>query len=177
VRTIAVTDKSAISHPKLTLRAWATPVTLGAFILMAVTGVLMFFGWRRGLTSEAHEWLSWVFLVGAAAHLAVNWRPLTLHLKSRWGKVSLASAIAILAFAVFPSGAPSPHQLHGLIEQAIMDAPLSTVANLAKIAPAEFERRLKARGIDASLEQSVRELAEQGRVGEREALSIAFGRN
>ena len=177
MRAVAVADRSAIARPNLTLRTWATPVTIGAFVLMATTGVLRFFGWRGGLTSEAHEWLSWLFLAGVAAHLAVNWRPLTLHLRSRWGKASIAAAMTVLAFAVFPSGTLSPHQLHSRIEQAVIDAPLSTVAGLAQFAPAELESRLKAHGFEASLQQSVRELAAQKRTNEREVLAIAFRNN
>ena len=109
-----------------------------------------------GLISEVHEWFSWLFLAGAAAHLVVNYRPLTLHLKSRWGRVSLAACRLLLAVAVFPSGVRTGHQLHGLIERAVEDAPLSTVASLANVAPQDLESRLKAHGIAATLQQSAR---------------------
>lgn len=39
----------------ISLRTWATPLTVGAFLLMAATGVLMFFGYDRGLTAVVHE--------------------------------------------------------------------------------------------------------------------------
>ena len=38
-------------------RDWATPLTAGAFIVLAVTGLLMFFHLDRGLNHLAHEWL------------------------------------------------------------------------------------------------------------------------
>jgi len=174
MRTIALSEGTTAARPKLTLRTWATPVTIGAFVLMAATGVLMFFGWRGGLTSEAHEWLSWLFLAGVAAHLVVNWRPLTLHLKSRWGRISLAAAVVMLAVAVLPTGLRTGHRLHGLVEQAVAEAPLATLADLAKVAPGELERRLKARGITATLQQSARQLAEQNNVSEQAVLSLVF---
>ena len=40
------------------VRKWATPLTIGAFFLMAATGILMFFHIDRGIISGAHEWLS-----------------------------------------------------------------------------------------------------------------------
>ncbi len=160
--------------PKITMRAWATPVTIGAFLLMAVTGVLMFFGVRTGLVSEVHEWFSWLFLAGAVAHLAVNYRPLTLHLKSRWGRVSLAAAVALLAVAVLPTGIQTGHGLHKAVEQSVIDAPLSTLAGLAHLAPRDLEARLKAAGISASMQQSARDLAVQSGVDEREVIAIAF---
>ena len=47
-------------------REWATPITIGAFLLSAVTGVLLFFHLDSGLNKLAHEWLSWVLLAAVA---------------------------------------------------------------------------------------------------------------
>lgn len=174
MRTAAVAGGTAAARPKLSLRTWATPATIGAFVLMAGTGVLMFFGWRGGLTEEAHEWLSWLFLAGVVAHLVVNWRPLTLHLKSRWGRRSLAAGLVLLAIAVFPSGLRTDHQLPRLVEHALVESPLSTLASLAKVDPGELENRLKARGVTATLEQSIRQISQQNDANERRLLSIVF---
>lgn len=174
MRTAAVAGAPAAARPKLSLRTWATPVTIGAFVLMAGTGVLMFFGWRGGLTEEAHEWLSWLFLAGVVAHLTVNWRPLSLHLKSRWGQRSLAAGLVLLAIAVFPSGLQTGHQLVGLVEHALVEAPLSTLASLTKVDPGELESRMKARGVTATREQSLRQIAQQNDTNERRLLSIVF---
>ena len=38
-------------------REWATPLTIGAFGLMSVTGMLMFFHLDTGFNKLAHEWL------------------------------------------------------------------------------------------------------------------------
>jgi hypothetical protein len=46
------------------LRSWATPLTIGAFFLMAITGVLMFFEWNTGLTTVVHQWFSWGIITG-----------------------------------------------------------------------------------------------------------------
>ncbi len=176
MNTVAAADRSASkTRPGVPLRAWATPLTLGAFALMTATGILMFFGWRGGLISEVHEWFSWLFLAGAAAHLVVNYRPLTLHLKSRWGRMSLAASAIVLAVAVVPWGIRTPHQLHGLIERAVVDAPLSTLASLAKVTPEDAETRLKAHGVTATLEQSARQISVQNRVDQREVIAIVFG--
>ena len=39
----------AKTRKSIPIRAWATPLTIGSFVLMATTGVLMFFGVREGL--------------------------------------------------------------------------------------------------------------------------------
>ena len=63
------------------IRKFATPLTMGAFLLSAVTGVLMFFHLDTGLNKAAHEWLSWAMVIGVALHIAVNYRAFSLYLK------------------------------------------------------------------------------------------------
>src|SRR5690606_2568416 len=67
------------------LRSWATPLTIGTFALMTGSGVLMFFDIVPGYVTFVHEWMSWLFLIAAAAHVLVNSRSFTRHLASRWG--------------------------------------------------------------------------------------------
>ena len=54
------------------LRSWATPLTAGAFIVLATTGLLMFFHLDRGLNHFAHEWIGWILLLGVACHITAN---------------------------------------------------------------------------------------------------------
>ena len=164
----------AKTRKSIPIRAWATPLTIGSFLLMATTGVLMFFGVRGGLISEAHEWFSWAFLAGAVAHLVVNVRPLTLHLKSRWGRISIAAAVVVLVVAVFPSGVRTGHQVRHAVEQAVVDAPLSTLATLANVSPTDLENRLKAHGVTATLNQSLHDLSDQNGMDEHALLGIVF---
>ena len=61
-------------------RDWITPITMGAFGLLAVTGALMFFHLDRGLNETAHEWLSWVLLGGVALVIGLATRFFTVSL-------------------------------------------------------------------------------------------------
>ncbi len=170
----SVTGRAGGMRPTVPLRVWATPLTIAAFFLMAATGVLMFFGWRRGLTSEVHEWFSWLFLAGAFGHIVANIRPFTSHLKSRWGRISIAASVVLLTVCVLPFGIRTGHQLRGLVEQSVRDAPLSTLASLANLAPDDLQNRLKAHGISATMQQSVRQLSDQNRYDENRLLAIVF---
>jgi Domain of unknown function (DUF4405) len=114
-------------------RDWATPLTIGMFTLMTVTGVLMFFHLDTGLNKLAHEWLSWVFVVGVALHGLVNWPAFKRHLLSNRGGQALLIVCALLmvgSFVIQPQqggkGRPGPM----LAMRAVMDAPLRDVAPL-----------------------------------------------
>jgi hypothetical protein len=128
------------------LRTWATPLTIGAFFLMSATGVLMFFEWERGLTAVVHQWFSWLFLAGAGGHIAANVRPFKNHLKSRWGKASVAVFVVVL----------------------------SALASVTHTAPDALVRRLKAHGFIATSQQSVHDLSGQYGVSEHGLLAIVF---
>jgi hypothetical protein len=54
-------------------RELAPPVTAGAFLLLAVSGMLMFFHADSGLKKVAREWLSRVLLGGAALHVTAEY--------------------------------------------------------------------------------------------------------
>jgi hypothetical protein len=155
-------------------RSWATPLTIGAFFLMSATGVLMFFGWDRGLTTAAHQWFSWLFLAAAGAHIAVNVRPFKNHLKSSRGQASAAVSVVVLAASFFSWGFTTGPQLRGTIERALVDAPLSALASVTHTDPDAVIGRLKAHGIVADSGQSVRDLAGKYGLGERRLLAMVF---
>ncbi|HEY1090516.1 MAG TPA: DUF4405 domain-containing protein, partial [Burkholderiaceae bacterium] len=62
-------------------RPWITPVVMGAFLLSAVTGVLMFFHLDSGLNKTAHEWLSWAMVIGVGLHVLLNMPAFKRYLK------------------------------------------------------------------------------------------------
>ena len=49
------------------LRLWATPLIVGSFLIMGVSGVLMFFHLETTLMKVVHEWAGWAMVAGAVA--------------------------------------------------------------------------------------------------------------
>ena len=158
----------------ISLRTWSTPLTIGAFILMSVTGVLMFFGWNVGLTTVVHQWFSWFFLIGVGGHITANIRPFQNHLRSSWGRACIAAFTLVLAVSFFSWGLITGPQLERPIEQALVDAPLSALAGVSHVAPDALLSKLKAHGITATGEQSVHDLARQHGVRMNRLLAIIF---
>lgn len=159
---------------RIALRTWATPLTIGAFMLMAGTGTMMFFGCNHGLTTVVHQWFSWIFLIGAGSHIALHFRSLRHHLQSRWGRASAAVFACVLAASFFSWGRITGPQLKGPIEQALVDAPLWALAGTTHTEPQVLVARLKAHGIAADSGQSIGELARREGVGENRLLALVF---
>jgi hypothetical protein len=156
------------------LRKWATPLTIGAFFLMAVTGVLMFFHIDRGLISGAHEWLSWLFLIGVTAHVIANFRPFMNSLKSGWGRTSVSVFGAVLVASLFTWGAHTGGQFLAALQKGLVSVPLTSLAVMTHTEPHLLEHRLHAHGIAARREQTIRDIAGESPRKQLQILEIVF---
>lgn len=140
-------------------RSWVTPITAGAFLLSGVTGILIFFHIESGTGKFMHEWLGWVLLGAAALHVAANYAGLRSHLLTLRGQLLVGIfAIALLLSFVPLGGEDEPPFMPPI--RALSQAPLSTLAQVARISPEQLRDRLSKAGIQAtSDQQTLSELA------------------
>lgn len=80
----------------MTLRAWATPLTIGSTVIVTITGIMLFFHLSPGLTRMAHEWLGWVMAAAMIAHVVVNWRAFTGYFRRPVAITILATSAALM---------------------------------------------------------------------------------
>lgn len=135
-------------------REWATPLTIGAFLISALTGVLMFFHLDSGLNKNAHEWLGWLLVLGAGSHVVVNWPAFKRYFGKPAGRVliGLCAAVTVASF-VRPPASKGKGGGGNRATDALVAAPLSALAPIVGQPPEELLRRLRARGatvVDAS---------------------------
>ena len=113
------------------LREWATPLTIGAFTLMAVTGVLMFFHLETGFNKPAHEWVGLVMVAAVALHAFANWtafRRYFLGNATGQGLIGLGAAALALSFIPVSGGEGASPPVMAM--RAVSRAPIATVAAL-----------------------------------------------
>lgn len=140
-----------------------TPLTLGAFLLSAVTGVLLFFHLDSGANKLVHEWLSWLLLVGVALHGYIHFNLIKAYLRSRSGRLIVLGCLLILALSFLPltQGGGKPPFVRSIT--ALANAPLTTLAAVAKITPQELDARLRKAGYQPGPEaQSLRDVVGNG---------------
>ena len=88
----------------LRLKSWAGPLTIGAFAVVAVTGVLMFLHMNTALMKLVHEWMGWLLILGGIAHVAVNWKPFVGYFRTP-SAVAIVSVLVLLGAVSFvPAG-------------------------------------------------------------------------
>jgi hypothetical protein len=134
-------------------RNWVTPITAGAFLLSAVTGVLIFFHVDSGANKFVHEWLSWVLLGGALLHTTANFAGLRMHLRTRRGQALIGLFVVALVLSfIRPGGGRSEPPFMAPV-RALGEANLATLAQVAQVTPAQLRDRLGKAGVHVDSDQ------------------------
>jgi hypothetical protein len=158
-------------------REWATPLTIGAFVLMACTGILMFFHLDTGLNKEAHEWLGWAMVAGVVAHSVANWTAFSRHLARPAAQVIIGVFVVILAASFFIKGEDEGGGGNPAFRasKAVLAAPLSTVATRASGGCLASVATLKQAGFKVgSAEQTLLSVTGPERDQQFKALALIF---
>lgn len=135
-------------------RSWVTPITAGAFLLVGVTGVLIFFHVDSGANKFVHEWLSWVLLGGALLHTTANLTGLKNHLRTRRGQALVGVFVVALLISFAPLGGEDgdgPPYMAPV--KALGGSSVATLAQVAQVTPEQMRARLSRAGVSATSDQ------------------------
>ena len=127
-------------------REWATPLTIGSFAAIAVTGVLMFFHVDSGLNKAVHEWVSWLLVIGVALHVLANVASFKRYFTQARARWLIGGGLLVLALSFAPLGGRSEPPFVGPLK-VLAAAPLPTLAQLAGVSTAQMRDRLRAAGL------------------------------
>ncbi|WP_292003156.1 DUF4405 domain-containing protein [Chlorobium sp.] len=157
------------------MKSWATPLAIGSFIILAVTGLLMFFKIEGGYIKPVHEWLSWLMVAGVVLHTVANWKAFLSYF-SKIPAVSIISVgIVVTALAVFMPASREGGNPKMKMMKAIESARLETVAELAGKESEEIVTTLEKKGISVSdPSMTIRQIAKQNQKKEMEVLGLVF---
>ena len=155
-----------------TLRKYATPLTIGSFVLMAVTGTLMFFHLNTTFNKVAHEYLGIVMIAAVLLHLVLNWRAFTTYFKRPLAMGIMGIFILALGLSFIPSSQKGGRPEFGAVRMVI-SAPVSTLAPMLGTDTQGVIDRLAAQDVAATPDQSLSDLT-GGEMGKAAALLVAL---
>ena len=116
------------------LRSASSTLAIASFIVVASTGLCMFFGYRGGMVNPVHEVFSLIFVLGCALHIIVNWKSLIAYLKRPISALLVSVFVIIAVIAIVPHG---DNQKNGNpVRKSVslmIDSNLSVIAALTKI--------------------------------------------
>jgi hypothetical protein len=162
------------------MQSWVTPVTVGAFVLSAVTGVLIFFHLSPGLVHVVHEWLSWLLVAAVGLHLILHWRSFQRYFSRKPAVVLMALFALITLGSMLPiNGGKSqdgdPRKLSRQLMGATERSELREMAAVLDVSSEQLLDRLQARGIKVNADtQTVTEVAQANGIETRKVLGTMF---
>lgn len=143
-------------HPH---RPWITPLVIGSFLLLAVTGVLMFFHLDSGLNKLAHEWLSWALLVAVGLHVLLHLPAFKRYLGQKTALLVLGGCALVLALSFMPLPGGKKAPAYAAPVQALAQAPLPVLAQVLGQSTEALKAELDKAGLPVdSNQQSLRDL-------------------
>jgi hypothetical protein len=158
----------------MTYREWATPLTIGSFLIIAVTGVLMFFHLDSGLNKLAHEWLAWAMLAAVGLHAAAHFKSFSRYFTRPKALAVIGVSVVLLAASFIAPAGKSGKPPHILAAQAVLDAPIGLVAQMTGRDAQSILTELQAAGFSANPDKSLRAAAGDSREQQMKALGIAL---
>ncbi|MGI3187014.1 DUF4405 domain-containing protein [Nioella aestuarii] len=156
------------------LRKWATPLTVGSFMIMGVTGTLMFFHLDSGLNKLVHEWAGWAMLIGVGAHLVLNWRAFAGYFKRPVPLTVMLVSAAVLGASFVSTGAETRVNPLILVTGAVVRAPLSDVAALTGQSVDEILAQLQEMELAADANMAIADIAQGDRAVQAQILNTVF---
>lgn len=136
-------------------RSFITPLITIIFLVVALSGLLMFFHIFDGYTEVAHEILGVIFVVFSVLHVILNWKALKIHFKKRVFILSTI-VVAVISILLVIQQQKSPKFDTILIER-ITNAPIEDVLKVLQVDSIVVVKRLEENGISfiegASMEE------------------------
>ena len=158
-----------------TLRSWATPLIIGSFLIMGVSGILMFFHVETMLMKVVHEWAGWIMVSGAFAHLVLNWRAFTTYFRRPLATGIMGVSAALLALTFLPVGPDQTSRDITRIAMGVLSGgQIETLAELAGSDTDTVLAELGAAGIDASADDTPQGLAGGNRMAQMQIITTIF---
>ena len=103
-------------------RGFVTPVLTLIFLVVALSGLLMFFHLLDGYTTAIHEIMGLAFVLFSILHLVINWRSTKSYFPKKIFLISAAVVLVLSVFLVVDTTHKDRNQM--LIEQ-IVTAPIA----------------------------------------------------
>lgn len=136
-------------------RSFITPLITIIFLVVGLSGLLMFFHVFDGYTEVVHEILGVIFVVFSVLHVILNWKALKIHFKKRVFILSTI-VVAVISILLVIQQQKSPKFETILIER-ITNAPIEDVLKVLQVDSIVVVKRLEENGISfiegASMEE------------------------
>ena len=126
-------------------RNYITPSISLVFLVVGLSGLLMFFHLFDGYTEVVHEYLGVFFVICAIFHIILNWKALKIHFKRGVFIPALLGVLAISVTLIVGESIYPPADT--IIINKIVKAPINDAFKALEVDYSEAYKRLETNGI------------------------------
>lgn len=140
-------------------KKWVTPLVTGSFLLVAITGILMFFHIDTGLNKVAHEWLGLIMVLGAVLHIVVNLKGFNQMFNNTVGKTIVGVFVLVLGLSFINLGGEGKEKPFMSSVEVLAKASVVDLAQVSHIDKKVLLDRLKSNGVSITDDtQSIKDM-------------------
>lgn len=151
-------------------REIATSFTTFLFLVIGITGVMMFFHILDNYTKDIHEILGLVFVLIVIFHVIYNWNSMKNYFSKKVFSIS-ASIVAVVSL-IFILNAPTGENPKKIVFNSLMNAPIEKSFALFDEDFENLKSKLLKEGIEIKEEKSLKELAKANNTSPFKIISI-----
>jgi Domain of unknown function (DUF4405) len=158
------------------LKTYITAISAALFLVVAASGLAMFFHVGEDLVKEMHQWLALVFVTAIALHVYRNWGAMMTYVRRRTIVAPLALAAVAAAVFMVPAALSGRDDPRHALMQSLQEAKLADLGRVLDVPADSLVARLEKDGFTvASTEQRLSEIASGSGKPPMAALMTAVG--
>ncbi|QQD13434.1 DUF4405 domain-containing protein [Sphingobacterium sp. UDSM-2020] len=126
-------------------RNYITPFISLVFLVVGISGLLMFFHLFDGYTEVVHEILGLFFIICAIFHIILNWKALRIHFKKGFFFPALLGVLALSVTLIISERISPPVDL--IIFNKMVKAPINDAFRALDVNYEKASEKLKENGL------------------------------
>lgn len=160
---------------KIKPKTLATSLTAVAFLIVGITGLMLFLHIGKSYAKELHELLGIGFTIFAIAHIIFNWTLMKRYFSNKLFYISLLPVVVFSLFISMDSSTSSINPKDMLIKSTL-NAPLQASLSVLQIEPQEAMQLIENAGLSTSGSESLMSLANNNNISPFKLVQILSNR-
>ena len=156
---------------KSTMKDIATSSTTIVFVIISVTGIMLYFHLFNGYIKSLHEILGLLFVAAAAFHIFVNWKSMKNYFSK---KIFLSFLIlfTLISASFITQSLEQTANPKKYVLQHVMKAPLQTSFKILNLDEQAALALLQSKGFTVSKQHSIQSIAKENRTSPFEIIAL-----
>lgn len=151
-------------------RELATSFTTFLFLIISITGILMFFHLFDKYTKSMHEILGLVFVAVVILHVLFNWKSMKNYFTNKiFHSAAIITSIVALGFILSTSDQPNPKRV---VFNSLFNKPIEKTFVLFNDDYKIVKETLKKAGLKIEEGNSIKQIAKQNKVSPFKIVSL-----